>query len=209
MRILLYFSALLLLNPTHHRRSSTAPSTSSSFLTPASAYSLTPTTRQRLLYQLYSTTEALTNVALEFPDKTKETTTLGLITFDLDDTLYPIAPVIREANTAFARAMKKYGYPDIEPDDINRISAELRTTREDGALLSHTEMRRLAIRAAMEEVTWKQKLVECAQDWATNVESLGPAVVASAKRYVNTQASTALSVHPNGRIALAGGRAKT
>lgn len=78
--------------------------------------------------------------------------------------------------------MKKYCYPDIEPDDINRISAELRTTREDGALLSHTEMRKLAIRVAMEEVMLKRKLVECAKDWATNVESLGPAVIASAKR---------------------------
>ena len=28
----------------------------------------------------------------------KESQTLGLLTFDLDDTLYPIAPVVAEAN---------------------------------------------------------------------------------------------------------------
>lgn len=114
------------------------------------------------------------------------TKTLGLLTFDLDDTLYAIAPVIDEANAAFARAMNKYGFPNIQPEDINQISVQLRKDMaridpEAAAVLTHTETRKLAVRRAMEDVMLERKLIECAADWATNVESLGPAVVKSAR----------------------------
>ena len=115
-----------------------------------------------------------------------ETKTLCLLTFDLDDTLYPLAPVIDEANAAFARAMNKYGFPNIQPEDINKESIQLRQDMarvdpEGAAVLTHTELRKLAIRKEMEDVMLSRKLEECAQDWATNVESLGPAVVKSAR----------------------------
>jgi len=133
---------------------------------------------------LQSTAESVQAVqeAVQSPD----TKTLGLITFDLDDTLYPLAPVIDEANAAFARAMNKYGFPDIQPEDINQLSIQLRkemakTDPEAAAVLTHTEIRKLAIRRAMEDVMLERKLIECAADWATNVESLGPAVVKSAR----------------------------
>jgi hypothetical protein len=114
---------------------------------------------------------------------------LGLLTFDLDDTIYPLAPVIQEANAAFARAMERYGFPNIQPDDITVRSVQIRTEMaatdpERAATLSHTEIRKLAIRKEMELVMFERKLKECAVDWATNVESLGPAVVASARQYV-------------------------
>jgi hypothetical protein len=107
----------------------------------------------------------------------------------LDDTLYPLAPVIEEANQAFSKAMAKYGFPGILPQDINDMSMEIRqemakTDPEGAAVLTHTELRKLAIRKAMEQVMLQRKLQECAEDWATNVDSLGPAVVGSAKRYV-------------------------
>lgn len=35
---------------------------------------------------------------------------LGLLTFDLDDSLYPLEKVINEANEAFVRAMNNYGF---------------------------------------------------------------------------------------------------
>jgi hypothetical protein len=35
---------------------------------------------------------------------------LGLLTFDLDDSLYPLERVINEANEAFVRAMNNYGF---------------------------------------------------------------------------------------------------
>jgi hypothetical protein len=121
--------------------------------------------------------------------KTPRVKTLGLLTFDLDDTIYPLDPVIREANAAFARAMARYGFPDIEPDDINTRSVQIRneiakTDPQRAAVLSHTEIRKLAIRKEMELVMLDRKLKECAIDWATNVESLGPAVVGSARKYV-------------------------
>jgi len=131
-----------------------------------------------------STTES--TEAVQEAVKSPGTKTLGLITFDLDDTLYPIQPVINEANAAFAKAMKKYGFPDIEPEDINKESILLRKemAKEDpegAAVLTHTDIRRMAIRKAMEDVMLERKLIECAADWATNVESLGPAVVKSAR----------------------------
>jgi hypothetical protein len=52
---------------------------------------------------------------------------LGLLTFDLDDTIYPLAPVIQEANAAFARAMERYGFPNIQPNDITLRSVQIRT----------------------------------------------------------------------------------
>jgi hypothetical protein len=114
---------------------------------------------------------------------------LGLLTFDLDDTIYPLAPVIQEANAAFARAMERYGFPNIQPNDITVRSVQIRTEMaatdpERAATLSHTEIRKLAIRKEMELVMFERKLKECAVDWATNVESLGPAVVGSARQYV-------------------------
>ena len=57
------------------------------------------------------------------PTKTK---TLGLLTFDLDDTLYPIQPVINEANAAFARAMESFGFPNIQPEDIDKTCRDIR-----------------------------------------------------------------------------------
>jgi len=139
---------------------------------------------QRPCLVLQSTAES--TEAVQEAVKSPSTKTLGLLTFDLDDTLYPIDPVIDEANAAFARAMNKYGFPDIEPEDINKESIQLRkemakTDPEGAAVLSHTEIRRMAIRKEMEDVMLERKLIECAKDWATNVESLGPAVVKSAR----------------------------
>jgi hypothetical protein len=135
------------------------------------------------LHSTTSSAEAVTQEDVQAP----RTKTLGLLTFDLDDTIYPLAPVIAEANAAFARAMDKYGFPDIEPDDINKKSIEIRNEiasvdPERAAVLSHTEIRKLAIRREMEHVMLDRKLKECAVDWATNVDSLGPAVVENAKR---------------------------
>jgi FMN phosphatase YigB (HAD superfamily) len=113
--------------------------------------------------------------------------TLGLLTFDLDDTLYPIAPVLDEANAAFARAMENFGYTGIQPQDINERSKQIRSELalkdpQAAATLTHTELRKLAIRRAMEEITLAQKLKDCADDWATPVTSLSPVVVKHAKK---------------------------
>jgi FMN phosphatase YigB (HAD superfamily) len=117
----------------------------------------------------------------------KKPKTLGLITFDLDDTLYPIAPVIEEANRAFARSMESFGYGSIEPQDIvdtgKAIREEIAVDSPDrAAVLTHTEIRQLAIRREMERITLTRKLKACADDWATPVSSLSPIVVQHAKK---------------------------
>ena len=112
--------------------------------------------------------------------------TLGLLTFDLDDSLYPIAPVLEEANTAFKRAMARFGYDDgnIQPQDIVETARQIREEfpPEEAAVLTHTEIRTLAIRRKMEEFILKKKLQETADSWATQQDDLSPIVVNFAKK---------------------------
>jgi hypothetical protein len=112
--------------------------------------------------------------------------TLCLLTFDLDDTVYPLDRVIDEANAAFARAMELYGFSGIKPSDISRRSMQIRKEMDPEAamVLTHTELRKRAIRSEMENVMLQRKLEETAEDWATNVDSLGKIVVENAKKYV-------------------------
>ncbi|CAB9500751.1 expressed unknown protein [Seminavis robusta] len=119
---------------------------------------------------------------------------LVLLTFDLDDTLYPIASVINEANDAFVKAMKQYGFgADIQPTDIDDTTKQVRSELppEEAAALSHTEARELAIRRRMEKVLLNRKLQETAEDWVTSVEDLSPVVVENAKQW------TARAVSPS------------
>jgi hypothetical protein len=117
------------------------------------------------------------------PNASKKT--LGLITFDLDDTLYPIAPVIEEANRAFARSMESFGYGDnIRPQDIvdtgKAIREEIAATDPDrAAVLTHTEIRQLAIRREMERITLTRKLKP-----ALATPCRPQSIVAARKKYV-------------------------
>ena len=132
-----------------------------------------------------------TNVDSTAEDKTTsgatKQKTIGLLTFDLDDTLYPIAPVIDEANAAFARAMARFGYEGLTPMDIVETGMLIRqeianANAMDAAILTHTEIRELSIRREMENIMLSQKLKETADDWATPVSDLADIVVANAKK---------------------------
>lgn len=117
----------------------------------------------------------------------KRTKNLSILTFDLDDTLYPISTVIEDANSAFSRCMNQFGFPDIKAIQIvetgRRIREEMaETDPERSACLTHTETRRLAIREEMEKIQYQKKLQACADDWATTVSSLSPLVVQNAKK---------------------------
>jgi hypothetical protein len=133
-----------------------------------------------------ATTDILINTKGDKSDSPRVKPTLCLLTFDLDDTVYPLDRVIDEANAAFARAMELYGFSGIKPSDINRRSIQIRKEMDAQAamVLTHTELRKRAIRAEMENVMLQRKLEETAVDWATNVESLGKIVVENAKVYV-------------------------
>lgn len=123
---------------------------------------------------------------------------LGLLTFDLDDTLYPIEPVLNEANAAFASAMSGFGYDGIQPDDIVQAGKEIRadvTTEANGktdsdplrpATVNHKEIRLAAIRKEMEQFILQMKLKQTAEDWATEIESLTTPVRNSAGKWARS-----------------------
>lgn len=117
-----------------------------------------------------------------------ERQSLGLLTFDLDDTLYPIAVVEEEANQAFVKAMATYGYENLKPNDIVLTAQKIRDEMNEkdpaaAAALTHSELRLLAIRREMEKCTVERKLQACADEWATTVDALSPLVTQNAKKW--------------------------
>jgi len=113
---------------------------------------------------------------------------LGLLTFDLDDTLYPIANVVDAANAGFVTAMERFGFEGVDAFDIVNTGKEVREELhaidpEKAAGLTHTEIREMAIRREMERIILARKLQECADDWATPVESLSDIVRKPAEQW--------------------------
>jgi hypothetical protein len=155
-----------------------------------------------------SSTEEQESDTKKSTTKLKKKRRLGLITFDLDDTLYPIAPVLDEANAAFSSAMSNFGYVDIRPSDIVETGKEIRATltpppneEDDGGIgpplittssstsdplkprtVNHKEIRMAAIRKEMEGFILRTKLRQTAADWATEVESITGPVRKSAEK---------------------------
>lgn len=130
-------------------------------------------------------------------DASTKVADLGLVTFDLDDTLYPVKVVIEEANNAFANAMHKFGYDGIQPSDIDETGKQIReemaqSDPEKAAALSHTELRMLAIRRQMESIRLLRSLEEVAKDWATTVSDLTPVVVENCKTFAKKEVSSSV-----------------
>ena len=122
------------------------------------------------------------------PTKTK---TLGLLTFDLDDSLYPIDPVLHDANTVFVQTMANFGYYNLNTNDIVECGKRIREEAGPiaGSAMSHTEVRLEAIRREMERNMLEKKLQECASDWATEVSSLTGPVRRSAEKWAKAAVS--------------------
>lgn len=75
-----------------------------------------------------------------------------LITFDLDDTLFPVAPVIRDANEALVQRMKCAGYDDLSEQDINDTTKYIRTAlKVAGEDITYTELRTRVIQKEMDK----------------------------------------------------------
>ena len=159
---------------------------------------------QRLrLGALFSTTTEDNETTSATTVTKKKKKKLGLLTFDLDDTLYPIAPVLDEANTAFSTAMSNFGYVGIQPSDIVAAGKQIRQDIAEGArvadsddnkaedplkptTVNHKEIRLAAIRKKMEEYILKTKLTQTAADWATDVDDLTAPVIKSAEKWART-----------------------
>jgi hypothetical protein len=149
----------------------------------SSSVRFTPPPKSVLSLRLASATAMPeTTTYSSYQTDNKKTKTLALVTFDLDDSLYPIEPVLADANRAFSAAMERYGY-SIDPEDIVRVGKQIREAAGPaGVSMSHTEVRLQAIKEEMRRVMYEKKLRECAQDWATEVESLTAPLKNSAKK---------------------------
>lgn len=185
--------AFTLLQPSHQQLR-VVPSLPQTTVT-SSTTSTSITSSSSRLYQSSSTESKTDSTSPTSPPKKSKK--LTLLTFDLDDTLYPISTIIGDANEAFARLMKNYGYNDIEPSQIVTTGRKIReqmaiTDPEQSAVLTHTEVRRLAIREEMEKIVYQRKLEACAEDWATQVSSLSPLVVQNAKTWAHTAVSSSV-----------------
>eukprot|EP00594_Rhizosolenia_setigera_P016191 CAMPEP_0178956244 /NCGR_PEP_ID=MMETSP0789-20121207/10116_1 /TAXON_ID=3005 /ORGANISM="Rhizosolenia setigera, Strain CCMP 1694" /LENGTH=303 /DNA_ID=CAMNT_0020638091 /DNA_START=271 /DNA_END=1182 /DNA_ORIENTATION=- len=92
-------------------------------------------------------------------DKSENTSTrkkmLGIITFDLDDTLFPIGPVVRDANDAmFSTLIEKYGFRDISEDQYlqacKTIRKELYNLPQEKKI-TYTELRKRAVSVIVQQ----------------------------------------------------------
>jgi len=112
----------------------------------------------------------------------------------LDDTLYPIATVVEDANAAFVTAMERFGFEGVNAFDIvntgKLVREELHATDPEKAVgLTHTEIREMAIRREMERIILDRKLKQCADDWATPVSSLSDIVKKPAQQWAKAAVS--------------------
>lgn len=79
---------------------------------------------------------------------------LHLLTFDLDDTIFPIGPVVAEANDAMISRLQTLGYTDANNDEIVAASKRIRTElRETGEALTYTDLRKQSIRREIMRLT--------------------------------------------------------
>lgn len=136
----------------------------------------------------------LSDVSASSSPKSSKVKDLGLLTFDLDDTLYPIATVVEDANAAFVTAMERFGFEGVNAFDIVNtgkvVREELRATDPEKAVgLTHTEIREMAIRREMERIILDRKLKQCADDWATPVSSLSDIVRKPAQQWAKAAVS--------------------
>lgn len=70
-----------------------------------------------------------------------------LITFDLDDTLFPIAPVVQDANEAQIAAMHELGYPAAT---LEACTVQTRVIRQSlTEPMTYSDLRKQAIRAEL------------------------------------------------------------
>ena len=87
-----------------------------------------------------------------YADKDKE---LHLLTFDLDDTIFPITPVVSDANVAQLNTLQsKFGYTKACNQQIIAASKQIRTElRETNTSITYTELRKLSIKREIERVS--------------------------------------------------------
>lgn len=76
-----------------------------------------------------------------------------LVTFDLDDTLFPVVPVVQDANAAMFETLTVFGYPTATQEGYMEACRELRresSSSSDATATTYSELRRRALRKEMQ-----------------------------------------------------------
>ena len=77
--------------------------------------------------------------------------TLALLSFDLDDTLFPCGPVVAEANEAMIASIVAHGYPSITNEDVLSATKAIRNElRQTDTPITYTNLRIAAIQSQLE-----------------------------------------------------------
>jgi len=106
-----------------------------------------PTTRPSLLRQYQSARKGDSS-----KHQPSQRIHADLITFDLDDTLFPVAPVLQDANEALVQRMKRVGYEHISVEDFIDSTKYIRAAlKVSGENVTFTELRKRAIQKEMDK----------------------------------------------------------
>lgn len=117
-----------------------------------SASGFTPASRQRSASSLHRHDRTTALNAIPPPDNYNNE--LHLLTFDLDDTIFPIGPVVADANVAQLQTLIKYGYENAANEEIIAASKQIRSElREAGNAITYTDLRKQSIRREIERLT--------------------------------------------------------
>mmetsp|Transcript_8503 Transcript_8503/g.18387 ORF Transcript_8503/g.18387 Transcript_8503/m.18387 type:complete len:362 (-) Transcript_8503:28-1113(-) len=124
----------------------------------ASAFAFTrPTTSlsKPSLHHLHDSKYTLTALHATPPAHKSNKEKLHLLTFDLDDTIFPIGPVVADANVAQLRTLLNFGYDTAANEEIVAFSKQIRMElREAGdQVITYTELRKQSIKREIQRVS--------------------------------------------------------
>lgn len=75
----------------------------------------------------------------------------NLITFDLDDTIFPVAPVVADANKALFNHLKSIGCETTQDEYVETTKQIRIELAKDDKVITYTELRKRAIRTELEK----------------------------------------------------------
>jgi len=163
-----------------------------------SASGFTPASRQRSASSLHRHDRTTVLNAIPPPHNNNNNNNkkeLHLLTFDLDDTIFPIGPVVADANVAQLQTLIKYGYENAANEEIIAASKQIRSElREAGNSITYTDLRKQSIRREIERLTGSSRSERVVHD--SVIEAIFDAWLserhASADRNLFPYTSTAL-----------------
>lgn len=88
-----------------------------------------------------------TSHTMHLPPKTSTIIYANLITFDLDDTIFPVGPVVHDANQALIEHLNINGYHSISQESLIASTKYIRNEllKKENKVITYTELRKRAI----------------------------------------------------------------